>query len=118
MAVDPALRAHVREQIGQIVSVTDRGMFGAVGIFTGGRMFGLISGDTLYLKADDQSRGLFLAAGSFAFDPYGGGGPTMSYYAIPSEVIRDLEALRPWVERAVAAAARTGERKRGPRKRP
>jgi DNA transformation protein and related proteins len=116
MAVDPTFRAHVRAQLSQLVALTDRAMFGGVGVYADGRIIGLLSDETLYLKADDESREAFLAAGSFPFAPNGMGGQVMSYYAIPRAVLDDIEALRPWAERAVAAALRAEKKKRKPRK--
>lgn len=92
-------------------------MFGGVGLYADGCMFALIDDDMVYLKADDLSRERFLAAGSVPFAPYGDGGPIMSYYAIPAEVLADPDALRPWVELAVAAAQRARSGKKSSRRR-
>jgi DNA transformation protein and related proteins len=112
MPIHQEFRAHVRKQLSQLVNLTDRAMFGGVGLYADGLIFGLLDDDTLYLKADEQSRERFLAAGSFAFTPFGEGGPMMSYYAIPAAVLDDIDALRPWVELAVAVARRAPKKKK------
>jgi DNA transformation protein len=40
------------------------------------------------------------------FRPYGEGGDVMQYYEVPADVLEDAEALRPWVEAAIAVAIR------------
>jgi DNA transformation protein len=48
--------AEVFERFGR---VSARRMFGGHGIFHEGRMFGLVSGERLYLKTDEESRAEF-----------------------------------------------------------
>ncbi len=88
-------------------------MFGGVGIYGGEVFFALIADDALYLKVDDLSRADFEAHGMTPFRPFGEDGEVMQYYQVPADLLEDVEALRPWAERAIAAA----ERKRGRRRR-
>ncbi|KTB48198.1 TfoX N-terminal domain [Dehalogenimonas alkenigignens] len=46
----------VLEKLAPLGAVTGRSMFGGFGVFHEGEMFGLISNDVLYLKADDSNR--------------------------------------------------------------
>lgn len=112
MAVSPGYRAFVVEQLQVIGRVTARAMFGGVGLYHESLFFGLIADDTLYLKVDDLSRGHYERAGMRSFRPYGDGGPSMSYFELPAEVLEDREELRLWVERALGAARRRGGRRR------
>lgn len=98
MAYDPDFRAEVAELLAPLEGVHDRAMFGGVGIFRDERMFGLIAGDTLYIKTDEAMRTELAAMGSGAF------GPLASYWAVPAEVLEDDERLLHWGRRAVAAA--------------
>ena len=82
-------------------------MFGGVGVYAGDLFFALMDDDTLYFKVDDSNRGRFEARGMGPFRPFGEGGEVMRYYEVPGEVLEDVELLAPWVEDAVAAAART-----------
>ena len=79
-------------------------MFGGVGIYSGGSFFALIADDTLYFKVDDSNRPDYEARGMDAFRPYGAEGEIMQYYQVPEELVEDVEALRPWAEKALAAA--------------
>ena len=81
-------------------------MFGGVGIYSGELFFALIAEDTVYFKVDDTNRPDFEARGMAPFRPAGPDGEVMQYYAVPEELLEDPEALRPWVDRALAVARR------------
>ena len=94
--------------------VQARAMFGGWGLYHGGRMFGLIAQDRLYLKTDDITRSAFESAGGepFVYDPGTGRKPvTMSYWTPPPDASDDAHALLPWARRAVEAALRAARKK-------
>lgn len=113
MSVSPEYRAYVLEQLGRIVPVTARNMFGGVGIYTNGLFFALMDDDTLYFKVDDGNRAAFEAIGSGPFRPYGDE-RAMQYYELPADLLEDSETLRQWVNGATEAArrARASRRRR------
>jgi DNA transformation protein len=95
-------------------SVLARAMFGGWGLYLGGRMFGLIIEDRLYLKTDDTTRSTFESAGGepFVYDAGKGRKPvTMSYWTPPPDASDDAHALLPWARRAVEAASRAAQKK-------
>jgi DNA transformation protein len=94
-------------------SVLARAMFGGWGLYQGGRMFGLIVEDRLYLKTDDVTRADFEAAGGepFVYDSGKGKPVTMSYWTPPSDASDDAHLLLPWARRAVDAALRAAQKK-------
>lgn len=92
-----------------------RRMFGGHGIFCDGVMFALIADDTLYLKANDDTKPAFLDAGSLPFTyEKAGRAIELSYLTVPDEAGEDVEELRDWAHMALAAANRAQARK--PRK--
>ncbi len=93
--------------------VVPRAMFGGWGLYCDGVMFALIAHDQLYLKVDQKSLGHFEAAGSEPFTYRGRNGlVALSYRRAPEGSLRSREAMRPWGERALAAARRRVVRKR------
>lgn len=107
MAVSPSFRTFILEQLGRVVpKIRARSMFGGVGIYAGDVFFALIDDDTLYFKVDDVNRPDFVARAMGPFRPYGEDGGEMQYYEVPADLLEDPEALRPWAERAIAAAGR------------
>ena len=84
-----------------------RRMFGGYGVYREGIMFGLLAGDTLYLKADPQNAPEFLHQGSAQFEYRRKGKVArLSYYAAPATVMEDcIEAAR-WGRSSFEAALR------------
>ncbi|MDJ0834103.1 MAG: TfoX/Sxy family protein [Gammaproteobacteria bacterium] len=82
-------------------------MFGGYGVYRDDVMFGLVADDELYLKADQQSAGDFIAEDLPAFE-YDKKGKTykMSYYLAPEAIYDDPEVAREWAELAFEAALR------------
>src|SRR5262245_43534274 len=78
--------AFVVDQLTELGEVLPRKMFGGVGLYCDGILFGLIARNELYLKVDDETRGLFEAAGSTPFRPYDDRPVTMQYYVVPLDV--------------------------------
>jgi DNA transformation protein len=116
MSVTPSFRAFALEQLQRALpGVRARNMFGGVGIYAHDLFFALLAGDTLYFKVDNMTRAGFEERGLAPFRPYGEGGEVMQYYEVPEDVLEDLEALRGWVETAVAVARRAkGRRSQSP----
>ena len=111
MAVSQEYREFVLEQLGRVAPVTSRAMFGGVGIYSDGLFFALMDNDTVYLKVDDGNRGDFERVGRGPFRPFGDDQHVMQYYELPADLLEDAEALRPWVDGALAVARRARKRK-------
>lgn len=106
MAVSEQYLDYVVDQLGCIGEVASKRMFGGVGLYFDGLFFGLISGDNLFFKVDDQNRPDYEAAGAKPFQPYGEESFSMSYFEVPADVIEDIDQLRKWARAAVSAAER------------
>ena len=115
MAVSVSFRTYLLEQLGQVLPVTSRPMFGGLCFFAEGRAFALVAGDTLYFKVDDSNRPDFVAAGMGPFLPFGDPDKPMQYYQLPEEVLEDPDQLGPWMAKAIAVAARAAKPKAKPR---
>ena len=89
--------------------VSARRMFGGHGIFHEGRMFGLVSGERLYLKTDEESRAKFEAKGLAPFEYMRSGKLTpTSYVEAPPEIYEDREEAARWARLAWEAVLRKG----------
>lgn len=91
--------------------VRARSMFGGVGVYAGECFFALMDDDTLYFKVDDATRGRYEARGMGPFRPAGEDGEVMQYYEVPGDVLDDAELLAPWVQEAIAVAAKAKRRR-------
>lgn len=102
---DLTFRDHVLEQLDSVGDVTSRSMFGGLGLFESGNMFGIVSKARLFFKVDDDSRPKYEEAGSSQHKP-------MPYWSVPAEVMDDRDALHGWAEEAVAVALATAKKKK------
>jgi DNA transformation protein len=111
MPVSDDFREFVLEQLRPVARVTSKRMFGAVGLYADSVFFAIIDDDTLYYKVGDASRARYVDAGSKAFQPYGDGSYSMSYFELPPDVLEDEERLREWTREAVDATRAAKRRK-------
>jgi DNA transformation protein len=107
------------ELLAPLGPVSARRMFGGVGLFHGGMMFGLIARDELFLKVSDANRPSYEAAGEapFSYDTKHGVNTLQSYWRCPPELLDDPETFRDWARQAVGVAAAAARDKKVPRKR-
>jgi len=107
MSVSESFHAFVLDQLRRAAPrIRSKSMFGGVGVYAGELFFALIDDDVLFLKVDDTNRPDFVACGMKPFAPFGEGGEVMQYYRLPEELLEDPDELRPWVDKAIAVAAR------------
>ena len=82
-------------------------MFGGHGVFRDELMFGLVVDDTLYLKADKESRAMFESVGLPPFEyTRKGRRIALSYYPAPEEAMENPLTLAEWARPAFDAALR------------
>ena len=104
MPVTKEYRSETMQLLNQVTEVTDRAMFGGVGMYCEGLFFALMDNDKLYFKVDDTNRSDYEAAGSGPFYPFGDESMVMQYYQVPDEVLDDPQTLRDWISKSVKVA--------------
>ena len=98
---------HLHEVFGAFGSIQTRRMFGGHGVWHQGLMIGLVAGDALYLKVDEETRGRFEARGLGPFEYSRKGKPVaLSYHRAPEEMLESPEDAVAWARLAYAAALR------------
>ncbi|MCE9669667.1 TfoX/Sxy family protein [Myxococcus stipitatus] len=112
MAKRDSFVEYVLELLEKLGPVQERRMFGGWGLYSGGRMFGLIAEGQLYLKTDELTRPEFHAQGGRPFIYESATRSVeMSYWTPPPDAADDAYALLPWARRAVEAADRAARKK-------
>lgn len=106
MPVSQAFRDYVLEMLEPLGGVTARRMFGGAGLYLDGSIFGLIAGDILYFKVDDDNRADYETAGTGPFVPFEDGRMTMPYWEVPADVMEDSAELCAWARKAWQAGRR------------
>ena len=102
MPVSEEFLTYVLDQLSCWGGVSPRKMFGGVGLYCDGKMFGLIADDVAYLKVDDANREMFIQAGSAPFKPFPDKATVMSYYEVPPDVLEQPDELIEWAARSLA----------------
>lgn len=95
------------ELLSQQGSARSRRMFGAHGLYIDDLFVGIASGETLYLKADAQTRARFEQAGCREFTYSAKGRQVeLGFWSAPVDAMDSPALMRPWAQLAVAAALR------------
>lgn len=104
----------IRELFCVFGPVEVRRMFGGAGIYFDGRMFALLHDDVIYLKADACNAPAFERENlePFSYTTKAGRRGVMSYRRMPDRLYDDPDELAAWAREALAAAGRSGRRKR------
>ena len=111
------------ELLASIGPCVARRMFGGFGISIDGLTVALMtnlgSGATLWLKADEDSRRQFEAAGCERFTyPVKGVPKSMNYYSAPEDAMEAPHLMEPWARLALEAALKARALKTKPRAKP
>jgi DNA transformation protein and related proteins len=104
----PEFTRFIRDQLSPLGDVTTRRMFGMVGVFCEGVMFGVIADNMLYFRVDDHNRVAFKDAKSFAPLSYVKQGRSidLAFWRAPDRVFDDQGEFVDWARAALAAAHR------------
>jgi DNA transformation protein len=103
----------LREQLAPLGRITMRRMFGKSGVFCDGLMLGMVRGNTLYFRVDDDNRMAFKEAESFPPLNYEkkGGTIDLSFWRAPERLFDEPDELVTWARAALAAARRVAAKK-------
>ena len=112
MAATPAYLEFLLEHLAALGTITQRRMFGGHCLYCNGTVFALVAGNTLYLKADAESRDVFIGRGLEPFRPFDDPNMSMNYFQPPPEFFEDPQALEQWGSLAVAAGHRGAKPKK------
>lgn len=104
---------YLKELLAPLGAIRVKAMFGGHGFYCDEKFFAIVIADTLYLKADDETRETFVKAGQkpFVF-VMRGTEQQMSYYTVPAAALDDFDEMKPWAAVALAAARRAAAKKR------
>jgi DNA transformation protein len=113
MVASDSFAEFLREQLAPLGRVTMRRMFGKTGVFCDGLMLGMVRGDTLYFRVDDNNRATFNEAASFPPLNYQkkGGSIDLSFWRAPERLFDEPDELIAWARAALGAARRVAARR-------
>jgi DNA transformation protein len=113
---DDSFKEFVLDQLDALPELRARAMFGAHGLYSGGRFFGILDEGRLFFKTDAQSQADYTARGMPPFTyEMKGRVMTMGYHEVPPDVLENAPELVAWARRAIEVAARGGKSPKAPR---
>lgn len=106
---DPGFATFCCELLASVGPCAARRMFGGWGISTGGLTIALVAdlgaGETLWLKANEETRGLYEAAGCERFTYTAKGQPkSINFYSAPADALESPQLMAPWARQALDCA--------------
>lgn len=106
-------RDYILDILVPVGAITCRAMFGGYSLYKNGVIFALIAEEMLYFKVDEGNRADFEAKGSEPFTYEAKGKRvSLSYWAVPLEVMEEETELVRWFQKACEAGLRSARRKR------
>lgn len=105
MAFSESYAAYINAQLADFKGYSTKKMFGGLGFYKEGVMFGLLGNDMFFLKADETSISDFEKFGMKAFlssEKKKG----MPYWQVPVEVLEDTDELCLWATKAFDIAVK------------
>jgi DNA transformation protein and related proteins len=111
MAVNEGFLEYVQDQLSESGEVETKKMFGGVGFFQEGLMFGMIGYGAFRLKVDATNQADYEARG---MEPFYSGTKKkgMPYWEVPVEVLEDKKELASWVSKSVAIAQKSASKRK------
>ena len=103
---DDSFKEFVLDQLGALPELRARAMFGAHGLYSGEKFFGILDEGRLFFKTDAASAADYTSRGMGAFTyKMKGKTMTMAYHEVPPDVLENAPELTSWARRAMAIAA-------------
>ena len=110
MAVNEDYLLYIQEQLAGVDPIHSKKMFGGIGFFKDGLMFGMIASDIFRLKTGPDNLTDFTSLGMepmYSKDKKS----SLPYYQVPAEVLEDASVLTIWAEKAIDVARLAAKKK-------
>ncbi|PZN31812.1 MAG: hypothetical protein DIU71_09065 [Proteobacteria bacterium] len=112
MRTNSELASYVTEHLAFLGRISNRGIFGGIGIFIDERLLGIVIDEVLYLHTDDANREDYVSRGMPQFKPYPNAFDlTTDHHQVPEDIVHDPQRLKEWGERALKAAIESARAK-------
>jgi DNA transformation protein len=118
---DDSFQEFVLDQLNALPELRARAMFGAHGLYSEEKFFGILDEGRLFFKTDAASQADYTARGMGPFTyEMKGKVMTMAYHEVPPEVLENAAELTDWARRALQLAQKKSRRRKatGSKQRP
>src|SRR5882762_7586310 len=108
---DDSFKEFVLDQLSALPDLRAKAMFGAHGIYSGEKFFGILDEGRLFFKTDAASQADYTARGMGPFTyEMKGQLMTMAYHEVPPDVLENAPELILWARRAIQLAEKKSSR--------
>lgn len=108
-----SFKEYVLDQLSALPELRAKAMFGAYGLYCGGKFFAILDDGRLFFKTGPESQASYTARGMGPFTyELKGKMVTMAYHEVPPEVLEQPQELVLWARRAIQLAGIKGASKR------
>jgi DNA transformation protein and related proteins len=112
MRVKSNLATYVTEQLAFLGRISNRAIFGGVGIFIEERLLGIVINECLYLHTDQSNIDEYLSRGMEQFKPYPNAFDlTTDHHRVPADIVENPDQLKAWGQRSLTAAIEAAKAK-------
>src|SRR5687768_10099859 len=112
MVMKSSLATYVTENLAFLGQISNRNIFGAIGIYVEERLLGIVIDETLYLHTGPSNQQDYLSRGMAQFKPYPNAFDlTTDHHRVPEEIVEDPQQLKAWGERSLTAAIEAAKAK-------
>lgn len=112
MRVKSSLATYVTEHLAFLGRISNRAIFGGVGIFIEERLLGIVINECLYLHTGESNIADYSSRGMEQFKPYPNAFDlTTDHHRVPQEIIDDPEQLKEWGRRSLVSAIEAAKAK-------
>jgi DNA transformation protein len=118
---DDSFKEFVLDQLGTLPELRAKAMFGAHGLYSGDKFFGILDEGRLFFKTDTASQADYTARGMGPFTyEMKGKVMTMAYHEVPPDVLENAPELTVWARQAIRLAESKANRRKSskPKRRP
>ncbi|WP_366185850.1 TfoX/Sxy family protein [Flavobacterium ovatum] len=88
----------ILDQLSNWKTIHYKRMFGCIGLYADGLMFGIIAKETVYFKVDDSNKNKYLEAGSETLKLFKSNSVVASFYEVPIEILEDANQVIAWAK--------------------
>ncbi len=112
MRAKSSLASYVTEHLAFLGRISNRAIFGGIGIFLDERLLGIVLDERLYLHTDKSNLDDYLSRGMEQFKPYPNAFDlTTDHHRVPQEIIDDPSQLKEWGRRSLVSAIEAAKAK-------
>jgi DNA transformation protein and related proteins len=109
---DDSFKEFVLDQLNALPDLRARAMFGAHGLYSGERFFGILDQGRLFFKTDAKSQTEYTARGMESFTYLARGKKVaLGFHEVPPDVLENAPELVAWAQRAIKIAATKPKKK-------